>query len=83
MSSLDELVLELLRSYQEAQERMADPAVYNDQREAADVGRKLKQLEEPVKSDVLGWKDGAKAPRRAAATCPSWTRGGRPRPATS
>src|SRR5581483_7143126 len=28
---------------------MADPAVYNDPREAADVGRRLKQLEEPVK----------------------------------
>src|SRR3954453_14715315 len=28
---------------------MSDPAVYNDQREAADVGRRLKQLEEPVK----------------------------------
>ncbi len=49
MSSLDELVLELLRNHNEAQERMADPAVYNDQREAAEVGRRLKQLEEPVK----------------------------------
>ena len=28
---------------------MSDPAVYNDPREAADVGRRLKQLEEPVK----------------------------------
>ncbi|HEV2592183.1 MAG TPA: peptide chain release factor 1 [Gaiellaceae bacterium] len=49
MSSLDELVLELLRNHHEAQERMSDPAVYNDPREAADVGRRLKQLEEPVK----------------------------------
>ena len=49
MSTLDELVLELLRNHNEAQERMADPAVYNDQREAAEVGRRLKQLEEPVK----------------------------------
>jgi peptide chain release factor 1 len=49
VSSLDDLVLELLRNHQEAQERMADPAVYNDPREAADVGRRLKQLEEPVK----------------------------------
>jgi peptide chain release factor 1 len=49
VSTLDELVLELLRNHAEAQERMADPAVYNDPREAADVGRRLKQLEEPVK----------------------------------
>ena len=49
MSTLDELVLELLRNHQEAQERMSDPAVYNDAREAAQVGRRLKQLEEPVK----------------------------------
>ena len=29
------------------QERMSDPAVYNDHREAADVGRRLKELEAP------------------------------------
>ena len=28
---------------------MADPAVYNDHREAADVGRRLKELEQPYK----------------------------------
>jgi peptide chain release factor 1 len=49
VSTLDELVLELLRTHTEAQERMSDPAVYNDPREAAEVGRRLKQLEEPVK----------------------------------
>jgi peptide chain release factor 1 len=49
VAGLDDLVLELLRNHQEAQERMSDPAVYNDPREAADVGRRLKQLEEPVK----------------------------------
>jgi peptide chain release factor 1 len=49
VSSLDELVLELLRNHSAAQERISDPAVYNDPREAADVGRRLKQLEEPVK----------------------------------
>src|SRR6476646_8025181 len=38
---------ELDRSYQEAQERMSDPAVYNDRREAADAGRKPKELEGP------------------------------------
>jgi len=38
---------ELERSYADAQERMADPAVYNDRRRAADAGRKLKELETP------------------------------------
>jgi peptide chain release factor 1 len=39
------LVDELERSYRETQERMSDPAVYGDRREAAEVGRKLKELE--------------------------------------
>ena len=47
MAALDDLVAELDRSYAEAQERMSDPAVYNDHREAAEVGRRLKQLEGP------------------------------------
>src|SRR3954447_10452396 len=47
--SIEPLLDELDRSYQEAQERMSDPAVYNDRREAADVGRRLKELEEPYK----------------------------------
>jgi peptide chain release factor 1 len=49
MAALDDLVAELQRSYVEAQERSADPAVYNDHREAADVGRRLKELEGPYK----------------------------------
>src|SRR6476619_3066692 len=49
MAALDDLVAELDRSYAEAQERMSDPAVYNDHREAADVGRRLKELEGPWK----------------------------------
>jgi peptide chain release factor 1 len=49
MSSIDRLVDELDRSYAEAQERMSDPAVYNDRRQAAETGRKLKDLEGPVK----------------------------------
>src|SRR5436305_1170202 len=36
---------ELERSYTEAQERMSDPSVYNDHREAAEVGRRVKELE--------------------------------------
>jgi len=42
---MEDLVAELERSYQETQERMSDPAVYNDHREAAEVGRRLKELE--------------------------------------
>jgi len=47
MAAIDQLVDELERSYAELQQRMADPAVYNDHREAADVGRRLKELEGP------------------------------------
>jgi peptide chain release factor 1 len=45
--NIQQLVNELERSYQEAQERMSDPAVYNDHREAAAAGRRLKELEAP------------------------------------
>ncbi|MSO58190.1 MAG: peptide chain release factor 1 [Thermoleophilia bacterium] len=45
MATLDDLADELERSFAELQARMADPAVYNDRREAADVGRRLKELE--------------------------------------
>ena len=47
MAAIDELVDELERSYTEAQERMSDPAVYNDRKQAADAGRRLKELEGP------------------------------------
>jgi peptide chain release factor 1 len=40
---------ELERAYQEAQQRMSEPSVYNDHREAADVGRRVKELEGPYK----------------------------------
>jgi peptide chain release factor 1 len=45
MTPLEKLVEELERSYNEALERQADPAVYNDHREAAAVGRRVKELE--------------------------------------
>jgi peptide chain release factor 1 len=45
MAAIDALVEEVERSYVEAQERMNDPAIYNDHREAAEVGRRLKELE--------------------------------------
>jgi peptide chain release factor 1 len=47
--AIDKLVGELERSHRETQERLSDPAVYNDHREAADVGRRLKELEGPWK----------------------------------
>jgi peptide chain release factor 1 len=47
--AIDRLVDELDRSYAEAQERMSDPAVYNDHRQAAEAGRRLKELETPKK----------------------------------
>ena len=49
MADFHELVDELERSYREAQERLSDPAVYNDHREAAEVGRRVKELEGPAK----------------------------------
>ncbi len=45
MAAIDELVEELERSYHETRERMSDPSVYNDHHVAADVGRRLKELE--------------------------------------
>jgi peptide chain release factor 1 len=46
-NKIDELLDELQRGYEEAQARMSDPAVYNDHKEAAQAGRKLKELEGP------------------------------------
>jgi peptide chain release factor 1 len=48
-TDFDNLVADLERSYEEHQARLSDPAVYNDHREAADVGRRLKELEQPYK----------------------------------
>jgi peptide chain release factor 1 len=45
MATIEQLVEDVDRSYQETQERMSDPALYNDRREAAEVGRRLKELE--------------------------------------
>ena len=49
MSTIENLVDDLERSHAEAQERMSDPAVYNDHRKAAQSGRRLKELEGPKK----------------------------------
>ena len=48
-TSIEQLLDELERNYRETQERLADPSVYNDHREAAEVGRRLKELEAPYK----------------------------------
>ena len=54
---------------------MTDPAVYNDHREAAEVGRRLKELEGPYKL-AQEWRE---TPRRRRggegrpATCASWS----------
>jgi peptide chain release factor 1 len=46
---MEQLVEDLERSYAETQARLSDPAVYNDHRQAADVGRRLKELEGPYR----------------------------------
>ena len=55
MNAIERLVDELDRSYVEAQERLADPTVYNDHRQAAEAGRRLKGLETP-KRLADGWR---------------------------
>ena len=67
-ATFDALVDEIERSYAETQERMSDPSVYNDRREAAEVGRRLKELETPhrlaqewraAREDLLAARDDA------------------------
>jgi peptide chain release factor 1 len=53
--ALGDLIDELERRYLETQERMSDPTVYNDRREAAETGRKLKELEGPYRL-ALEWR---------------------------
>jgi peptide chain release factor 1 len=64
MAAFDELVGELERSYNETLQRQSDPAVYNDHREAAAVGRRLKELEGSYKL-AQQWRQ-AKADLEAA-----------------
>jgi peptide chain release factor 1 len=49
MAGIEQLVEDLERSYADAQERMSDPDVYNDRKQAADAGRRLKELEGPYR----------------------------------
>src|SRR5438093_1811646 len=46
---MEQLLDEVDRNYRETHERLSDPAVYNDHREAAEVGRRLKELEVPYR----------------------------------
>jgi len=46
---IEQLVAEVERKYREAQDQISDPAVYNDHRKAAELGRQLKELEAPYK----------------------------------
>ena len=50
MATLEELAEELERSHAELEERLADPNVYADPREAADLGRRLKDLEPALRA---------------------------------
>ncbi len=45
MAGFEQLIDDLERSYDEVRDRMSDPRVYNDHKEAAGVGRRLKELE--------------------------------------
>src|SRR2546421_4438122 len=47
--NIEPLLEEVERSYREAEDRLSDPAVYNDHREAAGAGRRLKELEGPYR----------------------------------
>jgi len=55
VARLESVVEELERSYAELQERMGDPSVYADRREAAELGRRLKDLE-PAVSAARAWR---------------------------
>jgi peptide chain release factor 1 len=55
MASLEALAEELERSHAELEERLADPSVYADPREAADLGRRLKELE-PALRAARDWR---------------------------
>ena len=56
MADFRDLIDELERSYREAQERASDPSIYNDRREAAEVGRRVKELTGPYEL-AQQWRD--------------------------
>ena len=65
VSQMDSLIEELERSYAEAQERMSDPAIFSDHHQAAEAGRRLKELEGPHKlaQEWLSTRDDLEAAR--------------------
>jgi peptide chain release factor 1 len=75
MAGIEQLVEELERSYEEARERLSEPAVYNDHKEAAAAGRRLKELEGPYRL-AQEWRraredlDAARADPELAALAP-------------
>jgi peptide chain release factor 1 len=79
MTTIDELVDELDRSFHETHERLSDPTVYNDHREAAEVGRRLKELEAPHRL-AAEWRqaradlDAARTDGELAALVPEYQR---------
>jgi peptide chain release factor 1 len=50
MATLEDLAEELERSHAELEERLADPSVYADPREAAHLGRRLKELDPALRA---------------------------------
>jgi peptide chain release factor 1 len=50
MATLEELAEELERSHAELEGRLADPRIYADPREAADLGRRLKELDPALRA---------------------------------
>ena len=50
MATLEQLADELERSHAELEQRLSDPSVYADPREAADLGRRLKELDPALKA---------------------------------
>jgi peptide chain release factor 1 len=50
MATLEQLADELERSHAELEQRLADPSVYADRREAADLGRRLKELDPALRA---------------------------------
>src|SRR5213083_1380010 len=56
MAAMQDLVEEVERSFAETQDRLSDPSIYNDHREAAEVGRRLKELEAANKL-AREWRD--------------------------
>ena len=78
MAALDQLIEELERTHDELQQGMADPSVYSDHREAADTGRRLKELEPAVRA-ARDWRSARTDLAEARKTTRALGTGGRAR----